>query len=252
MPSAKNNMKLDKSFEEIIKERFVHSLSNIIYDKVSALWHVDKESEKFMARIAANVVLGTFCLEYLSHINLLIKEKAKITENITAADLSDKDLMTKVKAALSGNKEAASLFRNAASQLKKIIEVADIKTLEDLTKIAHTSDYLLSSLQDMKDSNHGEYTIWLSSIPYYYEKDLMHLGLMKEARFKAQDIGLDLDSYYSTPVWNAEFPAEPFYTEKIYSNHRINLNAHRATKEGYFPCIQSKGKGKRINSRTRS
>ena len=252
MPSAKNNIKLDRSFEQIIKERFVHSLSSIIYDKVSTLWHIDKESEKFMARIAANVVVGTFCLEYLSHINSLIKEKAKIKGNITAADLSDKDLMAKIKAALSGNKEAASLFKNAATLLKKIIELANIKTLEDLTKVAHTSDYLLSSLQDMKDSNHDEYAIWLSSIPYYYENDLMHLGLMKEAQFKIQDMGLDSNNYYSTPVWNAEFPAEPFYTEKICSNHRINLNAHQATKEGYFPCIQSKGKVKRINSRARS
>ena len=252
MPSAKNNIKLDRSFEQIIKERFVHSLSSIIYDKVSTLWHIDKESEKFMARIAANVVVGTFCLEYLSHINSLIKEKAKIKGNITAAYLSDKDLMAKIKAALSGNKEAASLFKNAATLLKKIIELANIKTLEDLTKVAHTSDYLLSSLQDMKDSNHDEYAIWLSSIPYYYENDLMHLGLMKEAQFKIQDMGLDSNNYYSTPVWNAEFPAEPFYTEKICSNHRINLNAHQATKEGYFPCIQSKGKVKRINSRARS
>lgn len=252
MPSAKNNMKLDKSFEQIIKQRFVHSLSNIIYDKVSTLWHIDKESEKFMSRIAANVVVGTFCLEYLSHINSLIKEKAGIKENITAADLSDKDLMAKIKDALACNKETASLFKNAAVLLKKIIELADIKTLEDLTKIAHTSDYLLSSLQDMKDSNHDEYAMWLSSTPYYYEKDLTHLGLIKEARFNIQDIGLDSNSCYSMPVWNAEFPAEPFYTEKIYSNHRINLNAHRATKEGYFPCIQSKGKGKRINSRARS
>ncbi|MBI5047576.1 MAG: hypothetical protein HZB54_01305 [Deltaproteobacteria bacterium] len=253
MPSIKNNnQKLDKSLEQIIKERFVHSLSNIVYDKVATLWHIDKESEKFMARMAVNVVVGIFCLEYLSHINSLIREKAKIKENITAIDLSDEDLMAKVKTIISHNEEAESIFKNAASRLKEIIDSVDIKTLEDLTKIAHTGDYLLSSLQDMKDSSHSEYAIWLSSIPHYYEKDLKHLGLIKTARGEWNN--------YTEPFWSEQSLSELFHFEKIHSDHRINLNAQlvpETAKEGYFPCTRAnptegnrllKGKNKRIYS----
>ncbi|MEK6599188.1 MAG: hypothetical protein AABY52_02455 [Deltaproteobacteria bacterium] len=237
MPSAKNNNPgLNQSLEQLLKERFVHSLSDIVYDKVSTLWHIDKESEKIMAQIASRVVVGFFCLEYLSHINSMVKEKVGIKEGITAKDLSDEDLAAGIKARISNNKDAAGIFRNSAGFLKKVVDSIDIKTLEDLTKIAHTGDYLLSALRDMKDSNHDEYAVWLSSVPYYYEKDLRHLGLIQDAGFGIND---------ALSSWD-EFAAAPFYCERIYSNHRINLNAHLhsgATKDGYFPCAAQRPEG---------
>ncbi|MBI3753913.1 MAG: hypothetical protein HY266_07740 [Deltaproteobacteria bacterium] len=262
MPSPKAiHQRLNQSLEQIMKERFVHSLSHIIYDRISLLWHIDKESEQLMAHIAAKVVAGIFCLEYLSHINSLVKEKAGIKEDITAMDLSNEELIAGIKTRLSRNKEVAGLFKNAAGLLKKFVDAIDIKTLKGLTTIAHTSDYLLSSLQDMKDSRHDEYAIWLSSIPYYYEKDLKYLGLVHYEGLKMRDASLDIDSF-AVSFWNEQFSNEPFCLEKIHSNHRINLNAHlpsEAAKEGYFPCTAaSAGKNKKIftpreqSARTRS
>lgn len=175
MPSAKtNNQRLNQSLEQIVKQRFVHSLSDIVYDNVSTLWHIDKESEKLMAQAASRVVAGIFCLKYLSHINSLVKKKAGIKDDITALDLSDEGFIAGIKSRLSNNKDASGLFKRAARQMKKFLDSTDIKTLEDLTKMAHTGDYLLSSLEDMKDSGSDEYDLWLSSMPYYYEKDLRH------------------------------------------------------------------------------
>lgn len=252
MPSSKNNLKLDKTLEQIKKERFVHSLSHIIYDKVSTLWHIDKESEELMSQIASKVVVGIFCLEYLSHIHLLVKKKARIKKDITALDLSNENFMAAVKSRLS-HKEIADLSKKTAHRLKRIFDSIDIKTLEDLTKMAHTGDYLLSSLHDMKDSNHEEYSLWLSSIPYYYEKDMKHLGLIKSR----PDSYIDepVSNSYTASFWNGQFPTEYFHQEKIYSSHRINLNAHlssEATEEGYFPCTKSRGKDKGAYSRARS
>ncbi|MBI3399200.1 MAG: hypothetical protein HY026_08250 [Deltaproteobacteria bacterium] len=253
MPSAKNNnLKLNKTLEHIMKERFVHSLSHIIYDKVSMLYHIDKESEELMSQIASKVVAGMFCLEYLSHIHSLIKEKAGLKEDITAVDLSDEGFIADLKTRLS-NKGTAAPFKKAARLLKKFLDSIDIKTLDDLTKVAHTGDYLLSSLQDMKDSGHDEYNLWLSSIPYYYEKDLRHLGLMKTRLDSFADE--HIPDNYTASFWNGQFPVESFHQEKIYSNHRINLNAHlpsETTEKGFFPCVRSRGRNKGIYSKARS
>ncbi|MBI3754927.1 MAG: hypothetical protein HY265_02035 [Deltaproteobacteria bacterium] len=182
MPSVKTNNQipfknitgqgLNQSLEQIVKQRFVHSLSDIVYDKVSTLWHIDKESEKLMAQAASRVVAGIFCLKYLSHINSLVKKKAGIKDDITASDLSDEGFIAGIKSRLSDNKDASGFFKKAVRRMKKLLDSIDIKTLEDLTKMAHTGDYLLSSLKDMKDSDSDEYNLWLSSMPYYYEKDL--------------------------------------------------------------------------------
>ncbi len=245
MPSVKsNNQRLNQSLEQIVRQRFVHSLSDIVYDKLSMLWHIDKESEKLMAQIASRVVVGIFCLEYLSHINSLVKKKAGIKENITALDLPDEDFIAGIKSRLSNNKDASDLFKRAARQMKKLLDSTDIKTLEDLTKMAHTGDHLLSSLKDMKGSGSNEYGIWLSSMPYYYEKDLRHLGLIRAGI----DLFADAGAYEQLPV-------ESLYFEKMHSDHRINLNAHlpsEATEEGWFPRIRTRNKNKKAYSKLRS
>lgn len=244
MPPLKTDKKkLNQSLEQIIKQRFVHSLSGIVYDKVGALWHIDKESEKLMAQIASRVVVGMFCLKYLSHIDSLVKKKARIKHDVAALDLSDEDFVAGIKSRLS-DKDIAELFKRIARRMKQLLDSMDIKTLEDLTKIAHTGDYLLSSLEDMKNSGGGDYDIWLSSMPYYYEKDLRHLGLV--------GAGFDL---FSDVAYHEQFPAESFCFEKIHSDQRINLNAHLPSdsKEcGRFPYIRAKNKNKKAYSRLRS
>lgn len=244
MPRLKtDNQRLSQSLEQIVKQRFVHSLSDIIYDKVGALWHIDKESEKLMAQIASRVVVGMFCLKYLSHINSLVKRKAGIKRDITALALSDENFMAEMKSKLS-NKETSELFRRTARRMKQLLDSMDIKTLEDLTKIAHTGDYLLSSLDGIKNSDGYDYELWLHSMPYYYEKDLRHLGLVKT--------GFDL---FSDAAAYEQFPAESFYLEKMHSDHRINLNAHltpEPTEQDYFPCIRTKSKDKNTYSKLRS
>ncbi len=263
MPPKKNiNPKIDKSIEQIMKERFVHSLSHIIYDKVATLWHIDIESEKIMAQIASKVAVGIFCLEYLSHIHALIKEKSGIKGDVTASDLSDDDFIGAIKGKLSGNKESSAIFKNAVSILEKIVDSINIKTLEDLTKVAHTGDYLLSSLRDMKDSNHDEYNLWLSSVPYYYEKDLKYLNLVKTevdlSMKMAQQLPFESSSMgFSPSFWNEQFPEGLLQMEKINSNHRINLNLNvsspkGAENDGYFPCAGSTSKNKKRYSRIRS
>lgn len=243
MPSPKNNTsKINKTLEQVMKERFVHSLSQIVYDKVSALWHIDKESEELMSQIASKVVIGMFCLEYLSYINKLVKEKNKVTHNITAFDLSDKDLIEDIKSRLS-NKEAADSFKKTACLLKKFLDSTDIKTLEDLTQVAHTGDYLLYSLKDMKDSNHDEYNLWLSSMPYFYEKDLSYLGLVK-SRFDLFPDTYSLESHIDS-FWSESLQDEAFDFEKMHFDHRINLDAHlsaEVAKKSYLPSKKSKEK----------
>src|SRR3990170_5073906 len=130
MPRRKD-LRMDRSLKQIMKERFVHSLSKEVYDKVATLWHIDRESEKLMSQIASKVVVGFFCLEYLSYIHTLIKEKAGIKDNISASDLSDEDLVADVRTRLSDNKEAALIFKSAVCRLKKIIGPVNITTLED-------------------------------------------------------------------------------------------------------------------------
>src|SRR3989304_7636797 len=144
MPRRKD-LRMDRSLKQIMKERFVHSLSKEVYDKVATLWHIDRESEKLMSQIASKVVVGVFCLEYLSYTHTLRKEKAGIKDNISASDLSDEDLVADVRTRLSDNKEAALIFKSAVCRLKKIIDSVNITTLEDLTRVAHTGDYLLRS-----------------------------------------------------------------------------------------------------------
>jgi hypothetical protein len=239
MPSArKYDQRLNKTLRHIIKERFVHSLSHLVYDKVATLYHIDKESEGLMSQIASNVVIGMFCLEYLSHINALIKKKAGLERETTALDLSDEDVISRIKSSLS-NREIADIFKKTARILKRIMDSADIKTLEDLTKVAHTGDYLLSSLRDMKDLGYDEYSMWLHSIPYYYERDLKHLSIIKEREYSIYP-----DTYPSF-FWNEQIPAEFFHFEKVSSDHRINLNVHLPAEnpgDGYFPCSMPKGK----------
>jgi len=92
----------------------------------------------------------------------------------------------------------------------------------------------------------------VSSIPYYYEKDLEYLGLIKTGIGLLADSSVFGSVNYAPSLWSEQIPAESWHFEKIYSDHRVNLNAHLSpdtTDKGYFPCIKSKGRNRRPFSR---
>ncbi|MBI5287005.1 MAG: hypothetical protein HY878_05380, partial [Deltaproteobacteria bacterium] len=108
-----------------------------------------------------------------------------------------------------------------------------------------------SSLDEFKEENHPDYTLWLYSIPYYYGKDLRYLGLLKERGLQPlEERIINLEEY--TPVGREEqIPLEALHLCKIPSDHRINLNS-LSSGEGYFPCTLStnRPKGRRSRSET--
>jgi hypothetical protein len=80
--------KIESSIQQLLGERFVHNLSELIYNSVSTLWHIDRECEEHLSHISARVISALFCLELLSHIDALIKKKLGLT-NVTDATLAD-------------------------------------------------------------------------------------------------------------------------------------------------------------------
>lgn len=163
---------INNGFDQILKDRFTHSSSDIVYDAVSSLWHMDDECEELISNIASKVVIGLFCLEYLSHLNEIIKENAGIKNNITAKDLTNIGIIGGIKDKLKTKGDMGKQVKDVIASLIELLESADIKNLDELTKIAHAGDYLLSSLKDMKGVSKDDYNLWLYSIPHYYKKDL--------------------------------------------------------------------------------
>lgn len=166
------NKSINNGFDQILKDRFTHSSSDIVYDAISSLWHMDDECEELISKIASKVVIGLFCLEYLSHLNEIIKEKAGIKNNVTAKDLTNSGIICGIKDKLKTKGDMGRQVKDVIASLTELLESSDIKNLDELTKIAHASDYLLSSLEDMKGVSKDDYTLWLYSIPHYYKKDL--------------------------------------------------------------------------------
>jgi hypothetical protein len=224
---------IKKSVQELLGERFVHNLSGLIYNSISTLWHIDKECEEHLSTITARAISTIFCLEYLSHIDALLKEKLKI-KNLTDANLTDTKNLKNLKQRLSKEKELKGLARELLPQLKRLVDSIEAGSLETVTQIAHTGDYLLSSLEDMRSSKHPDYPMWLHATPYYYEKDLRYLLDRGSADFKKGPMKRS---------WKKQIRVEPFDIKEKTTNHRINLNAHHTTEEGFFPCMP-KGKSK--------
>lgn len=245
------SLALKESIDQILEERFVHSSSHLIYDKIPTLWHMDdKEGQESLSFIACKVVIGLFCLEYLSHLDKVLREEAGIKKGITASDLTNEALINKMKERLSGVKGITQQIKEVISFLKDFMDSVDTKDLEELTRIAHTGDYLLSSLDDLKESKHQDYTLWLYSIPHYYGKDLRYQGLLKETGIPLQEAISNLEEYM--PIgWQEQIPIEVLHLQRIPSDHRLNLNS-LSSGDGYFPCTPSgKTKGKKAHPRPR-
>lgn len=208
----------------------------------------DEEGVESLSFIACKVVIGLFFLEYLSHLDKVLRKKAGIKKGITASDLTNEGIINKIKERLSGVKGITRQIKEVISSLKGFMDSVDAKGLEELTRIAHTGDYLLSSLDDLKESKHQDYTLWLYSIPHYYEKDLQYQGLLKETGIPLQEAIGNLEEYM--PIgWHEQIPIEVLHLQRIPSDHRLNLNS-LSSGDGYFPCTPSRRiKGKKTHPR---
>jgi len=207
MPSLPKNKKtsepISDGFSQILKERFSHSCSNLVYDTISLLWHMDEEGEKLVSKLASKVVIGLFCLEYLSHLNEAVKENAGIKNNVTTSDLTDDGVIDGIKKRLKVHGKMNRHVKDIIESLISILETADVNDLDELTKIAHAGDYLISSLQDMKSTNRDDYNLWLYSLPHYYKKDMQEtIGLTRTLQDNKRNFnsGKSIRSRKSTEV----------------------------------------------------
>ncbi len=237
---------LEKSLRELLSERFTHSLSKTIYDRIASLWHIDRDSEKMLSSIASKVVVGVFCLELLSHIDSLIRSKCGI-EKLSSKDLTCKETVKDIKARLSKEKELVGLFKQVLPLLKSFSDLADTKSLECITRLAHSGDYLLSALEDMRDSDDPDYLLWLASVPHYYGKDMQKAKALRNNNRIVSRYVSNLDDFLHKPQ-KEQIPVELFQLEKVSSNYRINLNAHTTPRKGFFPCT-SKRKTSKVKSK---
>ncbi|HZX47612.1 MAG TPA: hypothetical protein VFF47_00165 [Nitrospirota bacterium] len=168
--------------KNIQDERFVHHVSELTYERLFALWHLSPSIGRQMSRLISKVVIGLFFIRYLSHINDLVASDAGIKERPKSFDLSDSKAIEKIIKKL----EKSSKFRSILESdiLPDLIDIIDhtkALDLNDLIILSHSGDYLATALDDMKESDDPEYQLWLESIPDYYQKDVMHLGLKKRS-----------------------------------------------------------------------
>ena len=168
--------------KNIQDERFVHHVSELTHERLFALWHLSPSIGRQMSRLISKVVIGLFFIRYLSHINDLVARDAGINERPKSFDLSDSKAIEKIIKKL----EKSSKFRSILESdiLPDLIDIIDhtkALDLNDLIILSHSGDYLATALDDMKESDDPEYQLWLESIPDYYQKDVMHLGLKKRS-----------------------------------------------------------------------
>lgn len=161
-------------------ERFVHHVSELTYDRLFALWHLSPSVGRQMSRLISKVVIGLFCIRYLSHINDIVARDAGINERPGSKGLANREVIEKIEKKL----EKPSRFRSILEsdilpELIDIIEHTKALDLSDLVKLSHSGDYLATVLSNMKESDDPEYQLWVESTPDYYQKDLIHLGLKK-------------------------------------------------------------------------
>ncbi len=199
--------------KNIQDERFVHHVSELTYERLFALWHLSPAVGRQMSRLLSRVVIGLFFVRYLSHLNDIVAKDAEINERPTSSDLADREQVEKLIKKL----EKSSRFRSILEwdimpNLIDVIEHTKTLDLNDLVKLAHSGDYLATALDDMKESDDPEYQLWLESIPDYYQRDLIHLGLKKRSlssrRKKVNPLVLDkwvTNLNQHTPSINAVF-----------------------------------------------
>lgn len=166
--------------DEINDERFIHHFSDLIYDKLFALWHLSSATERHLSEILSKVVMGLFFVRYLSHINEMIVEDADLRDRLTSKDLSDKEKIERIIDRLNkSGRFKSALEKDILPRLIDIIENTKTKDLKDLTMLAHAGDFLSSALDDMRDIEDPEYFLWLEAVAEYYDKDINHMGLKK-------------------------------------------------------------------------
>jgi len=199
--------------KNIQDERFVHHVSELTYDRLFALWHLSPTVARQLSRLISKVVIGLFFIRYLSHINDLVAKEAEINERPKSLDLTDREEIEKIIKKLEKSSRFKSVLEwDILPNLIDIIEHTKTLDLNDLVKLAHSGDYLATALDDMKEADDPEYQLWLESIPDYYQRDVIHLGLKKRSlhsrREKVNPLVLDkwvTNLNQHTPSINAVF-----------------------------------------------
>ncbi len=214
--------------KEVADERYVHSLSELTYNNVSSLWHISSSSEKELARIAARVICGIFCLKYLSHIDRLIKKKHRI-KGLTDRDLSDPEKASDAVERFSEDEELRTIVEEVLPALRELVDSVGPEDLEKLTQMAHTGDYLLAALDDLRRSGDDDYRLWLLSIPHYYEKDLESLRVLRRPGFVEE-----LERFVEN-TWKGQIPIEALSFNMRPPARRINLNPLFTTRPDTLP-----------------
>ncbi len=171
---------LKSLLDKIQDERFIHNMSEVTYDSLFALWHLNPKIERQLSGIVSKAVIGLFLIRYLTHHNREVMKEANIKNRLTSKDLSNRKVIEKVVKKLSKcNRSRLLLEKEILPQLIDIVENTRARSLTDITRLAHAGDYLLSALDDLKATEDPDYLLWLEALPEYYEKDLTHMSLKK-------------------------------------------------------------------------
>ncbi|MBI5198349.1 MAG: hypothetical protein HZA19_07050 [Nitrospirae bacterium] len=166
----------------LFKERFIHRLSAETYDALFSLWHLNPKIEKLLGQIFSKLVIAHFCARYLTHYHDLVCREAGITENSTSLDLSDPDKLQKLENGLHPSPKLSEfLEQEVLPNLKTILDQGETISLTDLIRLAHAGDYWIATLKELRKNEDPDYSLWLESIPVYYEKDLSQMGFQKPA-----------------------------------------------------------------------
>src|SRR3989304_10519632 len=174
---------LKSLLNQIQGERFVHQISELTYDQIFALWHLNPKIERQLSGVVSKVVIGLFLLRYLSHLNHEVMREANVKNRLTSKDLSDKKKIEKVVKKLGKSDRLKTILeKEIFPHLIDILENTKAKNLTDLTMLAHAGDYLSSALDDMKSVEDPEYRLWLFFRPEKYYKDLTPIRLTRGPR----------------------------------------------------------------------
>ncbi len=227
--------------KNIQDERFVHHVSELTYERLFALWHLSPQAERQMSRLLSRVVTGLFFIRYLSHFNDIVAKEAGINERPASSDLSKREEVEKIIKKLEKSSRFRSILEwDVLPDLIDIIEHTKTLDLSDLVKLAHSGDYLATALDDMKSTDDPDYQMWLESIPDYYQRDVIHLGLKKRRlnsrRKKVNPLVLDkwvTNLSQHSPSINAVFKNEKTISLKpwIVERRRPLLGFVRRVKE---------------------
>lgn len=172
---------LKSLLNKIQDERFVHNISELTYDRLFALWHISPKIERQLSGIVSKVVIGLFFIRYLTHMSNTVMKEANIKNRLTSKDLSDNKKIASIAKKLNKSDKFKSLLeKEILPQLIEIIETTGAKDLTDLSKLAHSGDYLSLALDDMKVIEDYDYNLWLEAVPEYYDNDLRHMRLKKK------------------------------------------------------------------------